>query len=126
MNKNEWIKKADDDLRMADIIIEGQNPPSWGVCYHCQQAVEKYLKTFLIEFGIEFREVHDLKYLWQLCFEADGSFEEIEQETKMLNPYSVTTRYPFISIKECTIEEAKKAIEKAKKVKDFIKARLAK
>jgi HEPN domain-containing protein len=30
------------------------------VCFHCQQAVEKYLKAFLKELGVAVPRIHDL------------------------------------------------------------------
>ena len=58
--------------------------------------------------------------------DVDSSFEEIRQEAEALNPYGVTPRYPFISIKEYTTDEAKAAILKAQKIKEFIKKKLIK
>ena len=44
-----WFAKASSDLRSAEIIIasDAKDLPSDAVCFHCQQAAEKYLKGFL-------------------------------------------------------------------------------
>ena len=126
MNETEWIKKADDDLRMAESIIQIENPPTWGVCFHSQQVAEKYLKAYLILHDIKFEEVHDLVYLLRLCINVEPDFEKIRNECEILNPYSATPRYPFIDLKGYTIEEAKESIEKARKVKEFIRNKLNK
>lgn len=67
MNENEWIKKADDDLRTAETMITIEEPPIWIICYHCQQVAEKYLKAYLVKNDLGFREVHNLVYLFKLC-----------------------------------------------------------
>jgi len=124
MNVNEWVKKADDDLRTAELIIQVKDPMTWVICFHCQQAAEKYLKAYLTQHWIEFEKVHDLMYLLRLCMNKDLEFKEIEFELGKLNIYSVTPRYVFDKTIEYTVEEAKEAIEKAKKVKEFVKKKL--
>ena len=42
----EWISNGDEDLSSAKILIEN-NGSLRNIGYHCQQAVEKYLKAFL-------------------------------------------------------------------------------
>ena len=43
-----WLKKADSDLKNAELVLSAadEHPPYDTVCFHCQQAVEKYLKHF--------------------------------------------------------------------------------
>jgi len=36
------------------------------VCFHCQQAVEKLLKAYLISKNVEFGRIHDLETLLKL------------------------------------------------------------
>jgi HEPN domain-containing protein len=40
-------------------------------CFHCQQAVEKSLKAFLIFHGVAFPFTHDLGKLMPLCAAMD-------------------------------------------------------
>jgi HEPN domain-containing protein len=43
-----WFEVADHDIENARMIIES-NPVILDIaCFHCQQAVEKYLKAFLV------------------------------------------------------------------------------
>lgn len=43
----EWLQMAKKDLQSAKILFEHDG--DYGiVCFHCQQAIEKYLKGFLI------------------------------------------------------------------------------
>ena len=51
-----WLLKANNDLKVAE--NEMKLPPddivTEAVCFHCEQAVEKFLKTYLITRNIEF------------------------------------------------------------------------
>ena len=47
----EWRLLADDDLDVADYLAENKRPvPTAIIAFHCQQAVEKYLKGVLTFF----------------------------------------------------------------------------
>jgi HEPN domain-containing protein len=49
------------------------------ICFHCQQAVEKYLKGFLILYDVESERTHDLNLLCGLCKGIDAAFVEVER-----------------------------------------------
>jgi HEPN domain-containing protein len=55
-----WIIKADNDLTVADHELGHKQPTTDAICFHCQQACEKYLKAFLIFHGVEFPRTHAL------------------------------------------------------------------
>ena len=41
-----WLEKADKDLRLAKKEFKTEDPIYDYILFHCQQAVEKYLKAF--------------------------------------------------------------------------------
>ena len=59
----DWIEKADHDLGSAKVIYLYLPEYFDTIAFHCQQAVEKYLKALLIFFQIDFIRTHDLIYL---------------------------------------------------------------
>src|ERR1700749_69837 len=61
-------------------------------CFHCQQAVEKYLKAFLIYRGEDIEKTHDVICLLAECKKRDREFAEIEPGN--INLYAVRVRYP--------------------------------
>lgn len=71
-----WIKKANNDLKVAEneLFIGGNDIVMDAICFHSQQAVEKYLKAFLISKQIEFGKTHNLEYLIELCIKIDARF----------------------------------------------------
>lgn len=89
------------------------------LCFHCQQAVEKFLKAYLVYNRIEFGRTHSIEYLIRLCSTVDKEFESLYDITKNLTDYAVWIRYPdefYIP----TVEEAKEAFEAARQVKQFV------
>jgi HEPN domain-containing protein len=55
----EWIDKAEEDYGFACAGIECTEYFAQ-ICFHFQQAAEKYLKAFIIAKKLDFRPVHNL------------------------------------------------------------------
>ena len=92
----QWIEKADHDLMAADILLQA-NPLILDIaCFHCQQAVEKYLKAYLVYRERDFIFTHNLEYLVQQCSLIDNDY--IELDMKNLSLYAVRARYPHDNI----------------------------
>ena len=60
---NEWLRKADDDLKLVEHLISDGTVFSNAIAYHSQQAAEKYLKAFLTFRQVAFPKTHDLDEL---------------------------------------------------------------
>ena len=43
----QWFRKAENDLLNVENNFKADRYPADTVCFHCQQAAEKYLKGFL-------------------------------------------------------------------------------
>ena len=91
-----WVDKADSDLQNAEIILAAptQTPPLDTVCFHCQQAAEKYIKAFLVFHGKQFPFSHNLADLVAICMEVDLAFAHIQRKAETLTPFAVEIRYP--------------------------------
>jgi HEPN domain-containing protein len=113
----EWFYFADSDFDSAQILNNAYRKHGEIICYHCQQAVEKYLKAFLCYNGIIPPKIHVLETLCALCSDFDSSFNNIAKDCAYLSPFAVHARYPLeIEITNVNIE---KSLEIAQKVKDF-------
>jgi HEPN domain-containing protein len=114
----EWFQYADIDLATAEYLKDMQPQPLNIICYHSQQSVEKYLKGYLFFNGVEQPlKTHDLTLLCEMCYEYNDKFSEIKRACFALNRYSVQPRYP--SDMEITNNDMHKALEYARKVRDF-------
>lgn len=114
-----WILKALEDLKIAGqgLSFPEEEMATGPICFHCQQAVEKLLKAYLIFNGVDFGKTHDLEYLLYLASEKDYTFKDLNIGN--LTEYAVKIRYPdefYIP----TVDEAKEAYYIAIYVKEFI------
>lgn len=117
-----WVTKAEHDLRAAEHLLTlGAACPCDVVCFHAQQCAEKYLKVLLVEHGIDPPRSHDLTELWPLL--PTPVAVEIG-ELAELNPYAVSARYP-LPAQEPGREEAARAVQIARRVRDSVRAALA-
>ena len=113
-----WIQKAEEDLKVAEQFL-GETP-AWIVAFHAQQAIEKYLKSFLVKNNKKIIKSHDLLELLDLCLEIDDEFRELENiPLEQITMFATITRYPEMEV-DVTDKEAKEAIEIAEKVRDFV------
>lgn len=58
---HEWALKAEEDYQAALVLARSRKRPLLNsVCFHSQQAAEKYLKSYLALKGARFTKTHDL------------------------------------------------------------------
>ena len=115
---NEWIEKADHDLGSAKVIFLHLPDYFDTIAFHCQQAVEKYLKATLIYCGIEFSRSHDLIYLLELLSQRIEIDNSRFKRAFSLNSFGVQIRYPNKIVK-LTKEELELAIEISHEFRSF-------
>lgn len=120
-----WLDKAYNDLKNAEIILASQTerPPLDTVCFHCQQAVEKLLKAFLVYRERSFPYSHNLADIVAICMQVDGTFAIIKAKAETLTPFAVEIRYPD-DFYMPTEKEAREAYAIATEIQTFILARL--
>jgi len=105
---NTWIEKADHDLGSARLIFHHIPDYFDMIAFHCQQAVEKYIKASLIHLDIEFLRSHDLPYLLEILSRKTDIDPETFDKAILLNGFSVEIRYPnqFIHLTEDELSSA--------------------
>ena len=108
----QWLLKANEDLLVVDKLTEYEIIATSSVCFHCQQAVEKFLKAFLIANGVEVKKTHNIEYLLSECADFDKDFADIDP--KELSDFGVDVRYPgdmFVPDQDETLEYKNLAME---------------
>jgi HEPN domain-containing protein len=90
----EWLEKADEDFRFAEANLRDGSGFYAQLCFHFQQAAEKYLKAYIICKGLPFDRVHDLVHLLKTCSAHTPEFSELKEECILLNTAYIETRYP--------------------------------
>jgi HEPN domain-containing protein len=90
----DWRILAERDITVADHLAATMVPvPSEIIAFHCQQAVEKYLKGALTVLGEEPPFIHDLDRLCKLAEEYRSSFSSISSPCTTINYFSTQPRY---------------------------------
>ena len=88
-----WLDKALLDLQAARILMTW-NGDTCNIAFHCQQAIEKALKGYLLfKTGRHF-DGHNLTYLCRQAVQQDEMFTEWLDESATLNNLYIETRYP--------------------------------
>ncbi|MBN2634926.1 MAG: HEPN domain-containing protein [Prolixibacteraceae bacterium] len=115
----QWICKGDHDLGTAKITYLHIPEYIDTVTFHCQQAVEKYLKAYLIFQSTAFKFSHDLIYLLDLISQKDSDFENYYDTVSELQGYAVEIRYPNETV-FLSNEKVENAMRLAKEIREFV------
>ena len=119
-----WIIKAERDSKTAEKLMGVDEIITDTACFHAQQAIEKYLKAFLIYHQIPFGRTHDLIFLVQKCKDIDSDFEKFNTpKIDRLTDYAVEVRYPnefYIP----SVEEARESHQIANEIGNLVKDKL--
>lgn len=119
----EWLLKAANDLRAADLLQKADPPLFDDVVFHCQQAAEKALKAFLTWHQQIFRKTHSLEEVGEQCLGIDPTLKDIVDRVVPLTEYAWKFRYPG-QVGSPTVEEAAEAITAAREAYQAIQRRL--
>lgn len=122
-NIEKLILKAEIDLKTIDNLRGLPDSPPESICFHAQQAVEKYLKAYLQHLDIKYNPTHDLDYLVKLIRDRDPSFDKYRDIGELLTPYAVSIRYENDD-DTYTREEAEHASALAKEIKEIVTAKM--
>jgi HEPN domain-containing protein len=118
----EWVEKAEGDFRTAGREYRAHKAPNYdAVCFHAQQAAEKYLKAALQESGVPIPRIHSLAELLAMIARSDPAFLLMQKDLGIMESYAVQFRYPGLSADKA---EAQTALQAADRVRSFIRSKL--
>lgn len=90
-----WCEKGRRDIITAqNSLLDTKEIFSDIVCFHAQQAAEKYLKAYLVFFELDFPKTHALEDLVLLASSKDSACRNLFTVACDLSPYAVEVRYP--------------------------------
>jgi len=103
----EWVAKAEADYCMACRELNDADTPNFdGVCFHAQQAAEKYIKALLQEQEQPIPRSHDLPRLISILSPPIPALNEQAPQLAALSLLAVSTRYPGYFADQALAEEA--------------------
>ncbi|OGJ85020.1 MAG: hypothetical protein A2268_13715 [Candidatus Raymondbacteria bacterium RifOxyA12_full_50_37] len=115
----QWLIKANEDIAVIErLFLSKPEEVTGAICFHSQQAVEKFLKAFLASRKNDFRPTHDVDFLLSECVKIDQA-AFLGLDLKSLADFAVNVRYPddfFVP----EMDEALSCSELAKTVKKIV------
>jgi len=118
-----WLFRANEDIAVIENLYKsGPELYASTICFHAQQAVEKFLKAFLVFNDVDFPKTHDLDYLLLECKKIDTKNFEIDLGS--LTDFGVSIRYPddfYLPDKDETTQYREIALKVKKVIGDIIK-----
>jgi HEPN domain-containing protein len=117
----QWLRKAENDIAAARHLFKLKPLLSDEICFHCQQAIEKYFKGMLAEQALPIQKTHDLTILLLQLIPTDATLSSLKRGLKGVSRYAVEYRYPGANT---TARQAHAAYRKALLVRGEIRKRL--
>jgi HEPN domain-containing protein len=114
-----WIQFAKNDLLVAKELDVEKHFVRRAILVHCQQAVEKYLKAFLLFKNESNSRIHDLLILCKKCEKYDEGFVSFEEDLTWISVHYLQSRYPD-NFEDISLKEAERSLEIATKFEKFI------
>lgn len=118
-NYHSWIEFAKNDLLVARELDIEKYFVHRAVLTHSQQALEKYLKAFLLFRNENIQRTHDLLILCKRCERFDETFMSFNEDLTWVSVQYLQSRYPD-DFDDIEIEEAVKALRIAVEFEEFI------
>ncbi len=119
-----WFEKADEDLGAAQDLLAAEAPKAGAIAFHCQQAVEKYLKGVLVYYGYEPPRTHNLRNLLGLAVQFESALIRLRHSVDYLSPFAVDVRYPGTGV-SATRKEAVAALQHAQRLRKAVRSCLS-
>jgi len=91
-----WIVYADENLKSAEVLL--QNGLFNACLQNIQQAVEKYLKSLLIEKGIGLIKSHNIRQLINTLAEQQMTITMPEDEIDLIDTVYLPSKYPLMRV----------------------------
>ena len=115
----EWRLLAERDISVADHLAATMAPlPTEIIAFHCQQAVEKYLKGALVILGEDPPYTHDLDELCTIAERHRSAFISIASLCTIITHFSIQPRYDLgMSLSEADMSLV---LAHTKTIRDFL------
>jgi HEPN domain-containing protein len=115
----EWFVKGDHDIETALFLFEKHKHTDI-IAVLVQQAIEKYLKGYLIYHGWKLKKIHDLQELINEATKIDKGFETFLDPCIKISKFYIDTRYPGFPIRYSR-DELKKSLDIANEIIEKVK-----
>lgn len=90
---HDWLDRAREDITCARLLLTDDNCYN-SAAFHCQQTLEKALKSYILLKSNILVDGHSLTWLCKRAAKYDGFFTEYLEACAALNKCYIETRYP--------------------------------
>ncbi len=117
----DWLRLAERDWKRVERLLDEHDPELAGFCL--QQAVEKFLKAFLLSRGWQLRRIHNLDTLLDDAITHDASLEDFRSVCQKITAFYFVERYPFIVETGMVEEDVRSSLEQVKELIEKLRAK---
>jgi len=119
----DWLKIAEKDFVRVHQLLNVKDPEAAG--FYLQQAIEKFIKAYLLNFGWQLKRIHDLEALLNDAIHYDPEFEDYRAVCQKITGFYFLERYPLLTesgISEKDVNDALSQVDGLiRKVQEIIK-----
>ncbi|MGH7450178.1 MAG: HEPN domain-containing protein [bacterium] len=116
----DWLRIAEKDWGRISHLLDVRDPEAAG--FYLQQAVEKFLKAFLLSKGWKLDKIHDLEKLLNDALAYDSSLEEFRPTCQKITAFYFVERYPFVTDVFLTEEDIRGSMKEIEKFVEKLRA----
>ena len=109
---SDWFRIAEKDLDRVKRLLDLNDIELAGFCL--QQAMEKFLKGFLLSQGWQLRKIHNLDTLLDDAVTYDTSLEKYRRVCQKITLYYFVERYPLVTETGITKDDVFSSLEQVK------------
>ncbi len=116
----DWLRIAEKDYVRVEYLLKAHDPEAAG--FYLQQAIEKFLKAFLLSKGWQLQRIHDLEPLLNEALAHDPSYEQYRSILQRITGFYMIERYPFVLDTSITEEDVRQAFSQTTSLVDSIRS----
>lgn len=116
----DWFRIGEKEIQRAENLLRLEDLEGAG--FNIQQAIEKFLKGFLLSKDWSLRRIHRLDSLLNEAVIYEPSFEEFRSGCLKISEYYVEERYPSVASSELLREEIEESLNIAKAIIEKIRS----
>jgi HEPN domain-containing protein len=110
----DWLSIAEKDLKRVKFLLSAPDAEAAG--FYLQQAVEKFLKAFLLSKGWKLQRIHDLEVLLNEAIAYIPALNKFRSICQIIAGFYFVERYPLITSSGITGKDVKDALEQVEEL----------
>jgi len=111
-----WIERAEEDFRVAELLMAATHPGPGAICFHAHECAEKLLKALIVRGRTHPPRTHELPKLLSLQRPSVRADNVLIAACGLLEALYPSSRYPEQPLP--TLDDARRALDSARVVRD--------